>query len=97
MLLLLGFLVIHFVTMNMQTEPTIIPAKIGKLATVLQLLMVIFILIAPDISRIFGHWIWFLRILWWSAAITAILATFIYICKGSRYIEAYEEKESSKS
>jgi len=54
------------------------------------------ILVAPEISSIFGGWIWFLRVLWWSAAGTAILATLIYIRKGSRYIEEYEQSPDEK-
>jgi hypothetical protein len=55
------------------------------------------ILIGPDFSRLLGGWIWFLQILWWSAAGTAILATLIYIRDGSRYIEAYEQNLINKN
>ena len=48
------------------------------------------ILLAPEISGFVPGWIWFLRVLWWSAAGTAILATLIYIRDGSRYIDDYE-------
>jgi phosphatidylglycerophosphate synthase len=65
---------------------------IGKLATTLQLSMVAGILIAPEVSGVLSGWIWFLRVLWWSAAGTAILTTLIYIRNGSRYIEEYEQK-----
>jgi hypothetical protein len=58
--------------------------------------MVAGILVAPEISSIFGGWRWFLRVLWWSAAGTAILATLIYIRKGSRYIEEYEQSPNEK-
>ncbi|MEJ2702105.1 MAG: CDP-alcohol phosphatidyltransferase family protein [Sedimentisphaerales bacterium] len=40
--------------------------------------------------------IWFLRVLWWSAAATALLATLVYIRDGSRYIEAYEQGLTNK-
>lgn len=85
--LLIGFTIIYFITSKIH----IAPVFIGKLATALQLSMVAGILIAPEISVIFPGWIWFLRILWWSAAGTAILATLIYIRNGSRYIEQYEQ------
>lgn len=86
--LLLGFVIVYFVT----SQVRIIPAGIGKIATALQLSMVAGILLAPEISRLVpgNGWLWFLRVLWWSAAGTAILATLIYIRTGSRYIEAYE-------
>ncbi len=85
--LLIGFTIIYFITSRIH----IVPVFIGKLATTLQLSMVAGILIAPEVSGVLPWWIWFLRVLWWSAAGTAILATFIYIRNGSRYIEQYEQ------
>jgi CDP-diacylglycerol--glycerol-3-phosphate 3-phosphatidyltransferase len=81
--LLLGFLVVYFTT----TESKVIPAPIGKLATSLQISMVAAILLAPEISQILPGWIWVLRVLWWSAATTALIATLIYIRMGSGYVE----------
>jgi CDP-diacylglycerol--glycerol-3-phosphate 3-phosphatidyltransferase len=85
--LLLGFVIVYFIT----SQFLIAPVLIGKVATALQLSMVGAILVAPEVSRVIPGWIWFLRILWWSAAGTAILATLIYIRNGSRYIEQYEQ------
>ena len=85
--LLIGFLIVYFITSQIH----IVPVFIGKLATALQLSMVAGILIAPEVSGVLPGWIWFLRVLWWSAAGTAILATLIYIRNGSRYIEQYEQ------
>jgi len=84
--LLIGFVIVYFITSQIRVAP----AMIGKIATTLQLSMVAAILIAPEVSGFVSGWIWFLRVLWWSAAGTAILATLIYIRKGSRYIEEYE-------
>ena len=86
--LLIGFVIIYFITLKVR----IVPVWIGKIATVLQLSMVAGILLAPEISRFVPGWIWFLRVLWWSAAGTAILATLIYIHTGSRYIEEHEQQ-----
>ncbi len=83
--LLIGFVIIYFITSRL----LIAPALIGKIATALQLSMVAGILIAPEISAFLPGWIWFLRVLWWSAAGAAILATLIYIRNGSRYIEQH--------
>jgi CDP-diacylglycerol--glycerol-3-phosphate 3-phosphatidyltransferase len=88
--LLIGFLIVYFIT----SEVRIIPAPVGKIATVLQSSMVAGILLAPEISRFIPGWIWVLRVLWWSAAGTAIAATLIYIRMGSRYIEQYEQANS---
>jgi CDP-diacylglycerol--glycerol-3-phosphate 3-phosphatidyltransferase len=90
--LLIGFIIIYFLTSRF----FIAPALIGKIATTLQLSMVTGILIAPDVSSFAPGWIWFLRVLWWSAAATAILTTLIYIRNGSRYIEEYEQKSTSR-
>ena len=85
--LLIGFVIVYFITFQVR----IVPAFVGKVATTLQLSMVAAILIAPEVSRIIPGWIWFLRFLWWSAAATAIAETLIYIRNGSRYIEQYEQ------
>jgi hypothetical protein len=53
--------------------------------------MVAGILLGPEFSRFLPGWICFLRVLWWSAAGTAILATLIYIRNGIRYYEEYEQ------
>jgi cardiolipin synthase len=90
--LLIGFVIVYFIT----SQVRIIPASIGKVATSLQLTMVAGILMAPEISSFIPGWIWFLRVVWWSAAGTAILATLIYIRIGSRYIEEYEENTNKQ-
>ena len=86
--LLIGFIIVYFVTSKIRLAPE----AIGKLATFLQLTMVAGVLLAPEISRVIPGWIWVLRILWWSAAGTAIMATLIYIRTGSRYIAEYEQR-----
>lgn len=91
--LLIGFVIIYFITFQVR----IVPAFIGKVATFLQLSMVAAILLAPEISSFVPGWIWFLRVLWWTAAGTAILSTLIYIRNGSRYIEEYEQNLDQKS
>jgi cardiolipin synthase len=91
--LLIGFVIVYLITSRVH----IAPVFVGKLATTLQLSMVAGILIAPEVSRLLPGWIWFLRVLWWSAAGTALLATLIYIRDGSRYIEAYEQGLANKN
>lgn len=88
----IGFVIVYLITSKIH----IAPVFIGKLATTLQLSMVTAVLIAPDVSKVLPGWIWFLRVLWWSAAGTALLATLIYIRDGSRYIEAYEQSLANK-
>ncbi|MHC4510453.1 MAG: CDP-alcohol phosphatidyltransferase family protein [Planctomycetota bacterium] len=91
--LLIGFVIVYLIT----SKTHIAPVFTGKLATALQLSMVAGILIAPEVSGVLPGWIWFLRVLWWSAAGTALLATLIYIRDGSRYIEAYEQNLVNKT
>ena len=91
--LLIGFAIVYLITSQIR----IAPVFIGKLATTLQLSMVAGILIAPEVSGVLSGWIWFLRVLWWSAAGTAILTTLIYIRNGSRYIEQYEQSLANNS
>jgi len=87
LLILIGFLIVYFIT----SQVYIAPALIGKVANDMQLSMVAGILIAPEVSSFLPGWIWLLRILWWSAAGTAILATLIYLRMASQYIEKYEQ------
>ena len=86
-LLLLGFVVIYLMTSKVR----IVPVFVGKLATFLQLSMVTAILIAPEVSAVTALWVYFMRVLWWAAASAAVLATFVYIRNGIRYIEQFEE------
>ena len=87
LLLVIGFLIVYFIT----SQVFVAPVLIGKISNNLQLSMVGAILIAPEVYSFFPGWIWVLRVFWWSAAGTAILATLIYIRKGTRYIEEYEQ------
>lgn len=89
-LLFIGFLIIYFMTGKVH----IVPALAGKAATALQLSMVAAILIAPEVAPVLPGWIWFLRVLWWSAAIAAIVAILVYIRIGSRFIEQYEQNNN---
>jgi len=87
--LLLGFTVVYLITSQIRIQPVFI----GKTATTLQLAMVSAILIAPEVSTIVPGWIWFLRVLWWSAFATAICTMMVYIRIGLRYIAEYESAQ----
>ena len=86
-ILTIGFVVLYFMTSKIYTAPVFV----GKVATTLQSSMVAGILLGPEFSSILPGWIWFLQVLWWSAAGTAILAVIIYIRNGIRYYEEYEQ------
>lgn len=86
LLLLIGFVIVYFIT----AQVCIAPVFTGKLSTALQLSMTAAILLAPEISAVVPGWIWVLRLLWWGAAAAAAAATLVYIHKGSVYIEKFE-------
>jgi len=89
-LLFVGFLILFFLTGKLR----VVPAFAGKVSTALQLSMVAAILIAPEVTSVLPGWIWFLRVLWWSAAAAALVATLVYIRIGSKFIEQYEQNNN---
>jgi len=86
-LLLIGFVIIYFLTGKVR----IVPVLAGKVSTALQLAMVAAILIAPEVTSVLPAWIWFLRVLWWSAGGAAVVAALVYIRMGSKFIEQFEQ------
>ena len=92
-LLVLGFAIVYFVTGQIHVAPTVL----GKAATVLQLTMVGCVLVAPEVSGVFAGYAFWLRVMWWSAAGAAILATLVYIRAGSRYIEQFERAHAEQA
>ena len=89
-LVFLGFLIVYFLTGKIRT----VPVFAGKAATALQLAMVPAILIAPEVSLYIHGWIYFARLLWWSAAFAAVIATFVYIRVGAKFIEQFEQSNN---
>ncbi len=85
-LIVLGFAIVYLVTSQIH----VVPVLLGKAATALQLVMVACVLLAPEFSRLIPYYPVGLSVLWWSAAVVAILATLVYIRNGSRYIEQFE-------
>jgi len=92
-LITLGFLVVYLITSQIH----IVPVRAGKLATALQLSMVIAVLLAPELASVIPGYRTFARVLWWSAAGAAVLAALIYIRNGTRYIEEYERAQAANS
>ena len=89
-LMFIGFLILFFLTGKLR----VMPAPAGKVSTALQLSMVAAILIAPEVTSVLPLWIWFLRVLCWSAAGAALIATLVYIRIGSKFIEQYEQNDN---
>jgi len=87
-ILLLGFVVTYFLTGCVH----ICPVWAGKASTFFQVVMVFSILIAPELVQWFPLWSLVVRFLWWSTAFCAGLATTIYIYRGIRYIEQFDNK-----
>lgn len=91
-LITIGFLVMYLIT----SHAHVVPVFAGKLATALQLSMVIAVLVAPDLAGVIPGYRWFVHVLWWSAAAAAVIATLVYIRNGSRYIENYERTQGPR-
>jgi cardiolipin synthase len=89
-LIFIGFLIVYFLTGKVR----IVPAFAGKASTALQLAMVPAILIAPEVSAVLPDWVYFVQVLWWSAAAAAVLATLVYIRTGSKFIEQFEQNSN---
>ena len=89
--LVIGFIIVYLITSQIR----IAPVFAGKLATALQLVMIAGVLLGPEISVVIPAWRRVLSVLWWSAVSIAILATLIYIRKGSHYVEQYERGRGS--
>lgn len=87
-ILLIGLMIVYFTTSQLYV---ISPMLTGKIAGRMQLTMIFFILIAPEISILFPQWIWILRTFWWSAAGAAILSTIAYIYNGSCYVKQWKQ------
>lgn len=92
-LITIGFLILYLIT----SQTHIVPVFAGKLTTALQLSMVACILVAPELALVIPGYGWFVRVLWWSAAVMAVLTALIYIRNGSRYIEQYERAHAAGS
>ena len=89
-LIFIGFLIVYFLTGKVR----VVPVFPGKASTALQLSMVPAVLIAPEVSSVFHDWVYFVQLLWWSAAIAAVIATLVYIRIGSKFIEQFEQNNN---
>ncbi len=91
-LITIGFLVMYLITSRLH----IVPVFAGKLATALQLTMVTAVLVGPDLVEVIPGYRGFVHVLWWSAAVAAVVAALVYIRNGSRYIEDYERTQGQR-
>lgn len=89
-LLLLGFIITFLMTGQVHIKPVLA----GKASTFLQIAMVSSILIGPEMTRWFGIWPLVAAFFWWSAALCAMAATFVYIYRGIQYIEEFNKTEN---
>ena len=91
-LLLLGFAVTYFLTGSVHIKPV----WAGKASTFFQICMVLSILIAPEMADWLKLWPLWVRIIWWTTGFWALMATFVYIWRGIRYIEAFESRTENQ-
>ncbi len=92
-LLLLGFAVTYFLTGSVHIKPV----WAGKASTFFQICMVLSILIGPDVSVQLKFWPLLVRLIWWTTGFWALMATFVYIWRGIRYIERFESEAEKQS
>jgi len=92
-LLLSGFAVTYFLTNNIHIRPV----WAGKASTFFQIVMVFSILIGPEMIRWFSFWRILTACFWWITAFCAVLATFVYIYRGIRYIEAFDSIQNDNN
>lgn len=92
-LLLLGFVVTYFLT----GKTHISPIWAGKASTFLQISMVFSVLIGPEMTKWVSFWPIIARCFWWSTAVCAVMATFVYIYRGILYIEAFDSIKSDEN
>ncbi|MCE5278903.1 MAG: CDP-alcohol phosphatidyltransferase family protein [Planctomycetaceae bacterium] len=88
--IVIGFLVVYLVTDKLRAEPSIS----GKASTMAQLLMVGFVLVAPELDAAapglaLGKWI--VRVLMYAVAVLAALAVISYTRKGLRTIAQHQK------
>jgi cardiolipin synthase len=90
-LLLLGFIVTYLLTGQIHIRPV----WAGKGSTFFQIVMVFSILIGPEMSQWISFWPSITKCFWWSTAICAVVATFVYIYRGIRYIEEFDSAKKT--
>ncbi|OQY04335.1 MAG: hypothetical protein B6I25_07035 [Planctomycetales bacterium 4572_13] len=88
-LLLLGFIVTFLLTSQVHIRP----AWAGKVSTFLQIIMVFSILIGPETVHWVTTWPTITAAICWATGFCAMMATFVYIYCGIRYIEAFGSTE----
>jgi CDP-diacylglycerol--glycerol-3-phosphate 3-phosphatidyltransferase len=64
----------------------------GKITAVLQLTMIGFILIGPEMSSFFGWWLVLVKVLWWAAPVLAVTAAVINVRRGTMAARAYQRE-----
>jgi cardiolipin synthase (CMP-forming) len=87
-----GFIILYMVI----GERKIVPTRIGKTCTLLQLTMVIGMLIAPDILPQWDCYRYFIQFLWVASAAMACLTVLIYTRAGARFLSEYEHHQKQK-
>ena len=88
-LLLLGFIVTFLLTGQVHIRPV----WAGKVSTFLQVVMVFSVLIGPEAARLVTIWPVITAWICWTTGLCAMVATFVYIYRGIRYIDEFGSTE----
>ena len=87
----LGFVIIYMITSQMK----IVPVRMGKISTMLQMATVLAILVWPDVSGIWLGFKYLVKTLWWSTVAAAVITVVIYTRNGTRYLNEYEQRKKN--
>ncbi|MHC4290991.1 MAG: CDP-alcohol phosphatidyltransferase family protein [Planctomycetota bacterium] len=93
LLLLLGFIITYLLTVQIHIRPVLA----GKASTFFQIMMVSSVLIGPEMASWLGFWPIVTAIIWWAAGFCAVVATFVYIYRGIRYIEEFHSTQVNEN
>ena len=88
-LLLLGFIVTFLLTDQVHIRPV----WAGKVSTFLQVVMVFSVLIGPEAALLIAIWPVITAWICWATGLCAMVATFVYIYRGIRYIDEFGNTE----
>jgi CDP-diacylglycerol--glycerol-3-phosphate 3-phosphatidyltransferase len=87
-----GFIILYMLI----GHPKIVPMRVGKICTLLQLVMVIAMLFAPDIHPRLPQFRYFIESLWAASTVFAGLTVLVYTRAGARFLSEYEHRQRQK-
>jgi cardiolipin synthase (CMP-forming) len=87
-----GFIILYMII----GQPKIVPMRVGKTCTLLQLVMIIAMLLAPDIMPRLPNFRHFIEFLWIASTVMAGLTVLVYTRAGTRFLLEFEHRQKQK-